>query len=448
MQSGVTLARRFTLVAREDFDVAGAARWHAKDERLRKDVTAYTLPGDDSLSVLSAVARVSSVRDPRLARVVASGTDAVDDASVAYVIVDRPRGVVLEDVIARRDLTPRLAGAIVGSLSRALVPLDARGIHHGAIRSTAVTVSDAGIPVLTGLGLDAVLMEQSDGGDHESPSEKGDAQALTRLFLRCLTGSDADLLTVDDIPSEVSGPARGLCVSLLTGDGPTALSEVVAAFPPDHVALRGFPSAVRSMPLRAEVARAELRETVGKPATEVVTLVTLSRAAAVCAVAHAVQRSAPDLAPEVEAGRLTWIRAALPAPTPPAPTVDPVPGSAEDERALFDDLEAYDEMVDAQNSGPSRSVWEALLYRLHTRWPESDTLARLHDEAHARAATPGPIPTRALLMTGGVALVIFAVMTALSLLAAPIEVEQDRHNPPSHTYPVYTFSPTASPSEE
>ncbi len=445
MHSGVTLARRFTLVSSEDFDLERVARWQAKDERLRKAVTAYALNPEDSARVLPAVARVSSVRDPRLARVVASGTDDVDGGPVPYVITDRPSGTVLEGVLARRDLSPRLAGAIVGSLSRALVPLNGRGIHHGAIRASAISVSDAGVPVLSGLGLDAALQDLL-RAEPTSPTEKDDAQALTRLFVRCLTGAEPETLEVDDLPSTLTGPARGLCVSLLKGDGPSALSEVVAAFPPDHTALRGFSQSVKALPLRAEVARAELHETVGKPATEIVTLLTLSRAARTVEVAYALRHCAPDLAGDVARGALSSVSAALP---PSAPSVDELDSIVpDDERALFDDLEAYEEMVEVQNAEPSRSVWEAILYRLHSRWPQVDVLARMHDEAHTRAGKPGPIPTRALLMTAGVVLVVFAVMTAFSLLAAPVAVDQDRHNPPSHTYPSYTFGPTASPSEE
>ncbi len=453
MQSGVTLAHRFTLASEEAFDLDGAARWRARDERLRRDVNAYVIANGPGAEVTAEVARISTVRDPRLARVIASGTDTSTEPAVHYVVVDRPRGTDLGDALSRRSLPPRLAGSIVGSIARALVPLSARGIHHGAIRSSAVTVSEAGVPVLSGLGIDGHLR-----GDRASSSDAGsrDAIDLVHLYIECVTGLQAPDAAAADLPEELPAGAGALCVSVLEKSAEIGLSDVGDAFPPDHGALRGFAGAVRSLPLRTEVAQAEMHETFGRPAADIVSAEVLSEASRIVAVSAAASHAAPDLRSDVVSERLESVAAALPVEEPeeepveeelveeepPAPV--PAPEVPADERDMFDDLAAFDAMSDEQNSGPSRSVWEAMVEPFHRRWPSSPVFARVYESAHARAGRPGPIRTRLLLLLVGAAAVVAAWMVALDLLEQPFTTDMDRHNPPPNSYPAYTYGPTAS----
>ncbi|WNM24479.1 hypothetical protein [Demequina capsici] len=453
VQSGVTLARRFTLVSEEAFDVPGARRWQSKDSRLRKDATVFTLTCDDPNAVLASVARVTSVRDPRLVRVVASGHDDVEGASAAYVVVDRPRGVALAQVLARHTLPPRLAAAIVGSLARALEPLSTRGIHHGSIRDSAVVVADSGVPILSGLGIDNELLHQA--GEGAPRTEAADADALARLYVLALSGwrggSGADRPAS---PEGLDDRALEVFLGVLDGAGPSTLAEVVDAFPPDHGALRGFSGAVKGLPVRPEVAEAEALATLGKAPSELVDVSTLEKAAHTAAIADALALSAPDLAPDVAKDHLDALEAAVPPEEPPAsasePAADVVQVDSQGvpivERGMFDDLEAYDEIVEEQNAIPAPSVWEALLERLHRRWPDSERVTRLLEQARVKASQPGPIPTRALLLIIGVLLLIVAVVTSVSLLKAPLNVQQDQHNLPSNTYPAYTYGTSASAS--
>ncbi|WP_084125058.1 hypothetical protein [Demequina sp. NBRC 110054] len=448
----MTLAHRFTLASEEAFDLDGAARWRARDDRLRRDVNVYVLASEHGTEVTAAVARTSTVRDPRLARVIASGTDTSTEPAVHYVVVDRPRGTDLGDALSRRSLPPRLAGSIVGSIARALVPLSARGIHHGAIRSSAVTVSEAGVPVLSGLGIDGHLR-----GDLASSTDarSRDAIDLVHLYIECVTGLRAPDTAVSDLPDEIPAGARALCVSVLEQSSEAGLSDVVDAFPPDHGALRGFAGAVRSLPLRAEVAQAEMHETFGRPAADIVSADVLSEASRIVAVSAAASHAAPDLRSDVASERLEAVAAALPVEEPeeepvveepevepPAPA--PIAEVPTDERDMFDDLAAFDAMSDEQNSGPSRSVWEAMVEPFHRRWPRSEVFARVYESAHARAGRPGPIRTRLLLLLVGAAAVVAAWMFALDLLEQPFTTDMDRHNPPPNSYPAYTYGPTAS----
>ncbi|WP_062204996.1 hypothetical protein [Demequina salsinemoris] len=453
----MTFAHRFTLASEEAFDLEGATRWRARDERLRRDVDAYVIAPEHGPKVTSAVARISTVRDPRLARVIASGSDTSHDAPLHFVVVDRPGGTALGPVLRRRNLTPRLAGAIVGSIARALVPLSARGIHHGAVRSGAVTVSKSGVPVLSGLGIDGEIRGLD--GDPGQPTEARDATDLVHLYLECLTGLTAGEASLADLPDEVSEDPRALCAATLGGGVPVMLADIVEAFPPDHGALRGFSGAVAGLPLRAEVAQAEMHETFGRPAADIVSSETLAKASRTALVSAAASSVAPDLRPDVTSDRLEAITAALPPEEPPEgpdapeeepeveeepPSAPPVEGVPEEERDLFDDLAAFDAMSDEQNAVPSRSVWEAMIEPLHRQWPQSRVLAGMYESAHSRAARPGPIRTRLLLLALGLIAVGFAWHFGMQMLEQPLTTDMDRHNPPENEYPAYTFDPTPS----
>lgn len=462
MRSGATFERRFVLVSPEDHDVPGVERWLARDLRLRRNVTAFVVTSVAPSAVRRAASRATGIGDPRLARVLAAGTSeagAETDARVTYVVVERAEGRPLADILVRRNLSHPLAAALVGSLAQALRPLAARGVHHGAIRASAVSVTDAGSVLLSGLGLDGELRAQA--GEGVGITERADAAALAGLYVLALTGREVGAASEDDLPRALPGSARALAMRTIAGDAPSKLQDLSTALGGSRAALRGFAAHVCALPVRPEVLAQDVQDAFGRTGAEVVAGAVLVRAGHAADKVTAGARSGDAVALAVETDRLDEVahplleaerarrarEARAAAEAAAAARSSSVPTRAE--REQFDDLQSWDAIAEDQNATVPPSAWEALMKRLQRRWPQSDQIASRVQEATTRARRPGPLVGAPIIIGIGLLGVVLAFLYALAQMpaGAPHDGPSGPSNPyPAFTYPATTYTPQPEPS--
>ena len=431
MLVGATLGRRFTLLRPEEFDLEDVERFVAHDARLNTEVFVDVIAGQAALQVVGTAARATLVRDPRLTRILSASTDQVDGESVTYVVHEMAQGVRLDAVLARYRATPALAAAIVGELARGLAIARAAGLHHDHVRPSAVTITRSGRVVLSGLGVDGVVASQA--GLTRSQSERADAGALARLYLALIAGTDADQAAPDDVPADLPASAQAFATATLEGSPPRVLRKVLEAVQPfSATVLRGFATTVRTLELRPDVARAESEARAGiLPENLLVAPETLDEAASLATAVAAEHVTPFQLLDEAGAAHV------LP-PAPPEAAAEPG----------VDDLATFDAMAMEQNAVAEPSVAEALLERLHERWPQSAPLARALRTVQERATRPAPINAGPLLMALVTVIVLVAGMVAFAMIQQPFEYEGERYNHPPRIYPEFPFTPDASASPE
>jgi hypothetical protein len=472
VQAGATIGRRYALISEIDYDVPGVETWLARDTRLDRRVVVHVASSLAPSVVRQAAARASLVRDPRLARVLATGREGSGDSSRTYVVVERPQGVALDTVLARHRLPTPVAGAIVGELTTALAAATARGHHHGMIRPSAVTLSKRGRVTLSGFGLDGELATQA--GIGRGRSERADAVALGRLYLAAVTGMDVDDVTEADIPDGLTDAAAKMCSQVVRGTGPRTLTSVARAMgaAPASV-LVNFPVRVKTFPLRADVAAEERarKEEAERRAAEEAERIAREAAAALAAgerVDTSQLEALFDGDAAVDAADISIDPAVLDDAAREAADRDSIahasaeliaeieaeledagaPPLTEEEIVNLRDLYTFDYMVAEQNAGPAPSVWEALLERLHERHPSSETLTRRLEAARVRAQRPAPFNVGPLIMALSVVAVVVLAIVAFSLVRQPIHPDFDLQNNPDNTYPEFTFTPPASLSPD
>lgn len=424
---GARLARRFTLLSAEQATVPDLERFIAHDSRLQRHVRVDVITALAPSAVRNAAAAAARIRDPRLLRVLASGRERIDEDSFTYVVTDLPEGKPLTDLLARRLVPSRIAGTIVGDAARALAKASAQGVHHGYLRSSSITVTRSGMVIIAGLGTDGELAMQA--GIGRGASESSDAMALGRLYLSAITGLDADEATERDLPADLGVRGRKLCMQVINGSGPLTLESVLRSLAPvDSRILSDFPALVRAMPLLPE-RPSEDYATTGSGELEDVHL---------------------DVGPDV---------AESPEERPDAeevPLLLPLPRVEHDEHPEVEealganelhDLYEFDEMVAVQDVNNTTSTWEALLARMHRRWPGSKSITHTLERAHKRANRSGPIWVAPILIPLLAITVLLLTMFAWSALKAPLDDHEDRTRPPN-SYPIFTNSPepTVSPS--
>ncbi|PKQ14462.1 MAG: hypothetical protein CVT68_11750, partial [Actinobacteria bacterium HGW-Actinobacteria-8] len=227
VQAGDMIARRFRLVRTEEYDIPGATRFVAYDTRLDQDVTVDIVSSLAPTAVVRAAHRARVVRDRRLTRILAANSERRDGGRVTYVVSERPAGVRLDELLGEVAFVPATAAAIVGEAAAVLgVPLRS-GEHHGMLRPQSLTVTPRGRVTLSGLGFEGELGSQA----HliRGRTERADAIALVRLFVTAVTAMDADAVTADDLPEDLTEAARDLCEALLRGSGPLTLAQITAA---------------------------------------------------------------------------------------------------------------------------------------------------------------------------------------------------------------------------
>ena len=242
---GTVLSGRYELTDPRPCDLPGTTEWRATDQILGRPVVVRAFPVAGAGPALDAARRAALVTDPRLVRVLDVGSD----EGAGYVIPELVPGPPLALLVGREPLSPDQARAIVGEAAAALEVARRRGVHHLALRPSAVAVSDDGRVLVTGTALDAVLLGRP-GGDARTTS-RTDATDLVRLVYTALTGhwpgpgETADGLPTapavegapvppGDLVAGVPGDLNTLCTVTLgrDDDGPLSPADLVRELEP------------------------------------------------------------------------------------------------------------------------------------------------------------------------------------------------------------------------
>jgi hypothetical protein len=424
VQTGEVLDGRFEALDEAPFDLPGVERQRGLDTRLSSQVHIDTITSVAPTAVRRAALRAMSVRDPRLGRIVAvSG----GSAGAPTIVVSEPlAGVSLAAVISRRRLDEAKARAVVGEAVRALQVASAAGVHHGWVRPACIAVDSRGRVSVGGLGVDGELALQA--GLRRGKGERADATALSRVYLACITGRDADAATVADIPPATSDESRQLCERIIAGKELDSLSALADALGPfDTRSLRGLPATVDSLPLSlAGVAEAEKRRKRDRldaarrafTGPRVTAGLTISRETLVKAEAEA----------EAVSGAIPLVVEQVAAPAPVEELED------------LHDILTFEAMVDEQVAQAPPTTQELFYERLHARWPQSKLVTERLDRAHERAIRGGPIYATPLVMVALAGGLIVVAIVAISLLTQGFGSEPDPSSSVDN-YPSYTYGP-------
>lgn len=441
MQAGDTIGRRFLLVRADAKDLPGLDRYLAKDTRLHEDVTVDVITSRAPSAVVRAAQKARVLRDRRLGRVLAAGIERVDGERIFYVVTERPCGVRLDGLIGKVAFDPASAAAVIGQAAAGLATVLGTGTHHGLIRASSITVNDRGRVMLSGLGVDGVLAAQA--GRVKVTNERTDAVALASLYLAAITAMDPADVTVADIPDDVTAGPRRLCRSVIKGSGPTTLAEVIDALGTGNARM-----------LKALVAEAP---SLWWPRTPAV--------APIAAASPAVDGVLADVASSPDVIDTENDRAGDDIVEAEIINGDVVTADAFDSELIegdilemiperprtrfggaVDDLDEFHDIVDAQNQGTQESVVEAVLERLHRRFPRSAPLANAAAVAHRRAQAAAPLNVGPLLVALLIVAVFVSAIIAAALITKPYVPDFDGHNNPPQTYPEFTVGMTPTPS--
>jgi hypothetical protein len=427
VQAGETIGRRFRLERTEEYDVPGATRFVARDTRLDQDVYVDIVSSMAPTAVVRAAHGSQVVRDRRLTRVLAARSERRGSDRLTYVVSERPTGVRLDQLLGQVAFLPATAAAIVGEAAAILgVPLRS-GMHHGMIRARSLTVTPRGRVMLSGLGVEGELGSQA----HliRGRTERADAIALARIFVTAVTALDADAVTAEDLPDDLTEPARDLCEALLRGSGPLTLAQITEAL-----------GAGETDALSALAAEAPTLWWSPPPLVE----------APVEVVEAPVEDDAA--AAEIEAPPEDAAEADVEADDEDGGAEEPADPSSARLRTRFgravDDIDEFHDIVAAQNVDPAPSVLEAILERLHKRFPQSAPLSDLAAAAHRRAQTVAPFNIGPLLVALLIVALFVAAVIGAAMITQPIDAPLDGYNNPSQTYPEYTFGQTPTPNPE
>jgi len=216
---GTVLAGRYRVVDPLPSDLDGVSVWYATDQILDRPVRVRVLQSGAVAPALDAARRAALVTDPRLVRVLDVGMH----EGVGYVVSEQITGASLAQLVERGALTPDQARAVVGEAAAALEVARRRGVHHLALRPSVVHVSADGRVLVSGLAIDAALLDTAHG-DARATS-RTDTVDLVRLLYTGLTGlwpAGRDDVRTTSVP----------LAPVLDG-APVAPAEVVAGVPND-----------------------------------------------------------------------------------------------------------------------------------------------------------------------------------------------------------------------
>lgn len=495
MQVGASIARRFVLVAEEPYDLEGVRRFVGQDTRLERPVTIDIVTSLAPSAVVDAAGRARVLRDKRLARVLAAGRERDGNDRYAYIVTERPTGVHLEDLLGRVVFVPRAAAAVVGEAAAALQTASLAGEHHGLIRPRALSVTESGRVIVSGMGLDGELGVQS--GKARGRGERTDAVALAQVYLTAITGLAAESVTVADLPDDLSPAALKLAKAAIKGSGPKTLADVTTALGVgDTAVLRGMAHEAPSLwwpvapavvaPVEAVVEAPVVDAAPAAPAPAVAAAVVAPPKADEPAVAEPVVDEAVVVESEPAPGELEDATIELPPVTDEiavvatphlqpedvvdgelmstdlaAPVADdvvdaeivrtdeiPVPRPLTRFGGAVDDIDEFHDIVTDQNQEERPTVVEATMLWLRERFPDSEPIARASEAAHRRANTQAPINAGPLLVGLAITAVVIVAVMAMSTVGEPYDPDFDRHNNPENTYPAYTFGVEPSPSAD
>ena len=188
--AGYKLIDRYQLAQPFHTDMADVEAWNAIDFALDRPVSVLLLDGPAAEAGAEAARRAALLNDSRLTKIIdvgtieQTGTRQPGGTGRHYIVTEPIAGPTLEDLVTELPLDPATTRSIIGELALALDAADQRGLHHVAVRPSAVRVNNGRV-MLTGLGLDAELgATPADLGS----SEQYDAQALAALAYYSLTG--------------------------------------------------------------------------------------------------------------------------------------------------------------------------------------------------------------------------------------------------------------------
>ena len=437
VQTGDVIARRFVVVRAEKADLPGVDRFLARDRRLNVNVTIDIVTASAPSSVIRAAQRARVVRDKRLVRVLAAGIERHTDARLSYIVTERPSGVRLDALLGKVAFTPASAAAVVGEAAAALAAVLRGSNHHGMVRPEAITITGTGRVMLSGLGIDGELASQA--GLAKGRTERADAIALANVYLTAVTAKTPDVATKADVPGDVPGAAKRLCERVIAGAGPANLAEVIDALGTgDSSVLRALVAEAPTLwwtraarVVAADVVPATFADTVADAPAEAADGATVYEGPA---YEHAAETAGaePEEAFADERG----------ADEPEPPSARPLTRFG---RAV-DDLDEFRDIVADQNVTAPPSVAEALLERLHQRFPRSAPLANAATVAHRRAQASAPLNAAPLLVSLLVVAVFVAAIIAAALITKPYTPDFDGHNNPAQTYPEFTPGQTPTPA--
>jgi len=214
---GTVLAGRYRLDDQRATSLPGVEVWSAVDTILDRPVVVRVLDEAPAAPVLDSARRAALVTDPRLVRVLDVGAR----DGLGYVVTEQVTGPTLAQLVRREPLSADQARAVVGEAAAALEAARRRGVHHLALRPSALSVAPDGRVLVSGLALDAVLLGRT-AGDARSTS-RTDAVDLVRLVYAALTGHWPG-------PPETAG---GLPAAPTVGGSVVPPGQLVAGVPPD-----------------------------------------------------------------------------------------------------------------------------------------------------------------------------------------------------------------------
>ena len=373
---------RFLLEERGAESTVGLSEWSAHDTRLDQSVS--LLVADGAPLVRGLLERATRLRAAGVPGLARIVSAAEDDGA------DEPRAYLAFEKPAGVRLD-----SVIGSR---IVPVE---IARAIIRSAAQTLADA-----NAVGL-----------RHGNVT----AESLT------VTPRGAVV---------VSGIWRELFAAKTVADEASALSTLFALAtcgsvePPEHHVPADLDAAERAL---VESPAADLSALLGDLHPQQQSLSDLATARfGYASVRTRVEWEAAEAARE-EAERLAAEQAAIAA-------------ELEEQRRASGELWGIDVLADDEPPVEVPSVTEAILDRLHRKFPESGFLSR----ALARAQAHQPIGPRfnpaPWLIVLGLAAVSAIAFASWHDLIAPYVPDFDLRNPPPQSYPEFTFTPSASPT--
>lgn len=211
VERGTLVVARYRLEEQIPSDLEGVRAWEAVDQILDRPVRVSLVDGDHAALTLDAARRAALVSDARLTRVL----DVLHDSARNVVVTEPHVGRSLAELVEAGPLTAAQARAVIGDAARALEAARRRGVHHGALRPSAIRVHKGSVRV-TGLGLDGALgaHDAAPSGDEAS---RRDTVALVALLHYALTGVlpaagiDVDALHPGaPLPARVQSPGEAL----------------------------------------------------------------------------------------------------------------------------------------------------------------------------------------------------------------------------------------------
>ncbi|MBU4215651.1 MAG: hypothetical protein KJ792_13460 [Actinobacteria bacterium] len=244
---GPVIASRYRLGATVDDDIPGALTYAAVDVVLDRPIQVRLLPSATP-GALDAARRAALVTDVRLVRIVDVGT--LPDGR-GYVVTQDAAGPSLAELLAAGPLSADQARAVIGEAAAALEVARRRGVHHLALRPSALHITRDGRVVISGLSLDAHLLGRT---QNDEAASRTDAVDLLRLLYAALTGTwpvdegstapvrlpaaprdaSGDLVTPRTTNPEVPADLSALCIAGLVqdDDGPRTAGELVHELEP------------------------------------------------------------------------------------------------------------------------------------------------------------------------------------------------------------------------